>query len=304
MNTTIHPEHMPMSVFSDLNTERLRLAAPADAHTRLYFIFGSPISHVRAPVVWSTLMKRYGVNALMLPANVGTDHIDIAITGVKRMANVDGMIFTMPHKFTAMKHADVLTPRAQRIGSINLLRRSADGKWEGDNVDGTGFVDGLRADGVRLKDAHVTLHGCGGVGRSIGWSLAMQDIARLTVFDPDETRARSLADAIRQDSKARIEVGTMANGPDMREVDVAINASPLGLDANDALPFAVDRLPPHAVVADVIMDPPMTALLNAANARGLKVHHGRNMMNHAMPVTASFFGLDDAFDWNGALVQG
>ncbi|CAB3810029.1 shikimate dehydrogenase family protein [Paraburkholderia fynbosensis] len=292
-----------MSVSSDANAERLRLDAPADALTRLYFIFGSPIAHVRAPVVWSTLMKRYGVNALMLPADVHSDHVDVAIAGVKDVANVDGMIFTMPHKFTAMKHADVLTARAQRIGSINLLRRRADGSWEGDNVDGTGFVDGLRADGVRLKDAHVTMHGCGGVGRSIGWSLATQDIARLTVFDLDETRAQALADAIRQDSKALIEVGTMADGSDMREVDVAINASPLGLDADDALPFAVDRLPPHAVVADVIMDPHMTALLNAASARGLKVHHGRNMMNHAMPVAASFFGLDDAFDWNGASVQ-
>ncbi len=293
-----------MSESSDASKERLRLDAPADALTRLYFIFGSPIAHVRAPVVWSTLMKRHGVNALMLPGDTDADRVDIAIAGVKGIANVDGMIFTMPHKFTAMKHADVLSARARRIGSINLLRRRADGVWEGDNVDGAGFVDGLRADGVRLEGARVTLHGCGGVGRSIGWSLAAQGIARLTVFDVDDARARALADAIRQDSRARIEAGTLAGRPEMGDVGVAINASPLGLHAGDALPFPVDRLPPHAVVADVIMDPRMTALLHAASARGLKVHHGRNMMNHAMPVAASFFGLDDAFDWNGASVQG
>jgi shikimate dehydrogenase len=300
MNDTIHQENLFMSVSGDTHTERLRLDAPADALTRLFFIFGSPIAHVRAPVVWSTLMKRCGVNALMLPADVDADRFDTALAGIKGMANVDGAIFTMPHKFAAMKHADVLSARAQRIGSINLLRRCGDGSWEGDNVDGAGFVEGIRADGIRLQGAHVYLHGCGGVGRSIGWSLAMEDIARLTLFDLDATRAHALAEVIRQDSKAHIEVGE----PDMREIDLAINASPIGLNASDALPFSVDRLPAHAAVADVIMDPRMTALLNAASARGLKVHHGRNMMNHAMPVAASFFGLDDAFDWNGASVQG
>ncbi|SAK60080.1 shikimate 5-dehydrogenase [Caballeronia hypogeia] len=293
-----------MSVSGDTHMERLRLDAPADALTRLFFIFGSPIAHVRAPVVWSTLMKRYSANALMLPADVDAERFDTALAGVKGMANVDGVIFTMPHKFAAMKHADVLSARARRIGSINLLRRRAGGSWEGDNVDGAGFVVGVRADGIRLQGAHVYLHGCGGVGRSIGWSLAMEDIARLTLFDLDATRAHALAEAIRQDSKVRIEVATKAGGPDMRETDLAINASPLGLNAGDALPFSVDRLPPHAVVADVIMDPRTTALLHAASAHGLKVHHGRNMMNHAMPVAASFFGLDDAFDWNGASVQG
>jgi shikimate dehydrogenase len=89
----------------------------------------------------------------------------------------------------------------------------------------------------------------------------------------------------------------------MSTIDLAVNASPVGLNADDPLPFSVDDSPHHAVVADVIMEPRTTRLLAAAHSRGLKVHHGRNMMNFGMPIAASFFGLPESFDWNGAAVQ-
>jgi shikimate dehydrogenase len=279
--------------------ERHALDSPVDALTRLFTILGSPIAHVRAPVVWSALFKRYGVNALMLPADVAASNFDAAMKGLKATENVDGAMFTMPHKLAAMNHADMLTERARRIGAINLLRRLPGGAWEGDNVDGAGFLAGLHADGVILEGANIYLHGCGGVGRCIGWTLAMENIASLTVHDADEGRAHELARSIATVSSASLATGM----PSMTDIDIAINASPVGLNASDALPFPVDALPPHAVVADVIMEPLMTALLQSARARGLKIHHGRNMMNHAMPIAASFFGLPAAFDWNGGILQ-
>jgi len=287
-----------MDKIMTMKDERLSLDSPVDALTRLFYILGSPIAHVRAPVVWSALFKRYGVNALMLPADVTASNFNTAMKGLKATENVDGAIFTMPHKLAAMDHADMLTQRARRIGSINLLRRLADGTWEGDNVDGAGFLAGLHADGVSLDGANVYLHGCGGVGRCIGWTLGMEKIESLTVHDADEGRARELARSIATVSSARLATGT----PSMRDIDIAINASPVGLNASDAVPFPVDALPSHAVAADVIMEPRMTALLESAHARGLKVHHGRNMMNHAMPIAASFFGLPASFDWNGEVL--
>jgi len=119
-----------------IQNERYSVDSPVDALTRLFYILGSPIAHVRAPVVWSALFKRYGVNALMLPADVTASNFNTAMKGLKATENVDGAIFTMPHKLAAMDHTDVLTQRAQRIGSVNLLRRLTDGTWEGDNVDG------------------------------------------------------------------------------------------------------------------------------------------------------------------------
>jgi shikimate dehydrogenase len=283
---------------SKLADEKHSLGSPVDALTRLFYILGSPIGHVRAPVVWSTLMRRYRVNALMLPLDVSATNFDAVMTGLKLTENFDGAIFTMPHKVAALDHADCLTERARRIGSLNLLRRCADGTWEGDNVDGAGFLAGLRADGVSLAGADVYVHGCGGVGRCIAWTLALEKIASLTLNDVDERRAAELARSIAEVSRARVTVGL----PAMDKIDLAINASPVGLNADDPLPFDVDALPAHAVVADVIMEPAMTALLTAASRRGLHIHFGKNMMNYAMPIAAAFFGLPETSNWNGEVL--
>ncbi|MDW3688246.1 hypothetical protein RA280_42255 [Cupriavidus sp. CV2] len=77
-----------------------------------------------------------------------------------------------------------------------------------------------------------------------------------------------------------------------------VNASPVGLKAVD-MQFLVDALPPDAVVADVIMEPLATPLLKAAERRGLRTHHGRNMMSFAMPPAAQFYGLPTSYDWSG-----
>lgn len=146
-----------MSQFDD--SERTRLDAPVDARTRLFAILGHPIDHVRAPVVWSTLFKRYGINAVFLPAHVEPEGIDAAIAGFKRLKNIDGLMFTMPHKVAALRHADDITERARRVGSLNLLRPNADGSWSGDNVDGAGFIAGLAADGISIDGVHAHVNG-------------------------------------------------------------------------------------------------------------------------------------------------
>lgn len=279
--------------------ERERLGSPVDAATRLFAIVGHPVAHVRAPVVWSALFRRHGVNAVFLPAEVAPADIDAAIRGFKALANLDGLMLTMPHKVSAMRHAEHLSERARRVGSINLLGRGADGRWHGDNVDGAGFVAGLAAEGVPVAGRHAYVHGAGGVGTNIAWSLAAEPIARLTVFDIDAARAADLARRI----GAACAVPVAAGVPDWSGVDLAVNASPLGLEPDDPLPFDVARLPAGAAVADVVMEPFPTALLAAAAARGLVTHHGRHMMNHAMPLAAAFFGLDTRHDWNGGPLQ-
>ena len=289
-----------MSQFDD--SERTRLDAPVDARTRLFAILGHPIDHVRAPVVWSTLFKRYGINAVFLPAHVEPEGIDAAIAGFKRLKNIDGLMFTMPHKVAALRHADDITERARRVGSLNLLRPNADGSWSGDNVDGAGFIAGLAADGISIDGVHAYVNGAGGVGENIAWSLAThatQRLASLTLFDIDSARATGLAARIAAACSLKTSAGAMI----VNQCGLAINASPVGLEANDPMPFAVAALPQHAVVADVIMEPMFTPLLKAAAARGLKTHHGRNMMNFGMTLAAQFFRLPSGREWNGGALQ-
>ena len=282
--------------------ERNKLNSPVDAFTKLFFLFGDPIDHVRAPIVWSALMKRYDINSVLLPAHVNSTHLKSAIEGCKALENTAGLMFTMPHKVAAIKQADSLTERARLVNSINLMRKNADGTWTGDNVDGAGFIAGLKADGVNLNGIDAYVHGCGGVGECIAWSLALENIASLTVFDINHKRATELALKIANHTGKKA-LASSAVQASPASLDLMVNASPLGLHEIDALPFALEAAKQSATIADVIMEPMITRLLKTAAQQGLKIHHGRNMMNFAMPLAAEFYGLPTTVDWNGGPLQ-
>ena len=46
------------------------------------------------------------------------------------------------------------------------------------------------------------------------------------------------------------------------------------------------------VVADVIMSPVETPLLQRARAHGRRIHHGRHMLDHQIPLYLEWFGID------------
>ena len=73
--------------------------------------------------------------------------------------------------------------------------------------------------------------------------------------------------------------------------DVAVNATPLGMSADDALPFDVAVLRTQALVADAIMKPPMTSLLHAAVAHGCCIQEGRHMLDNQVEAMWRYFGL-------------
>ena len=75
-------------------------------------------------------------------------------------------------------------------------------------------------------------------------------------------------------------------------IHIAINATPLGLKPDDPQPFDPMTLDPETVVADVIMSPADTPLLQRARTHGRRVHHGRHMLDHQVPLYLDWFGID------------
>lgn len=56
-----------------------------------------------------------------------------------RSHNFDGINVTIPYKTQVMKYLDVISPEAQKIGSVNTVT-VRDGKLYGDNTDYFGFL--------------------------------------------------------------------------------------------------------------------------------------------------------------------
>ena len=262
-------------------------------HTRLFGIVGDPIAKVRAPHVWTRLFERFGIDAVMIPFAVTAGDLDLVMAGLKRLENLDGLILTMPHKVTGVRHVDELAEQGARTGAINVMRRDGD-RWIGDMLDGLGFVAGLRHAGVALEGESAFLAGSGGVGTAIGMALLAAGISRLSVFDRDRARASALVERGRTHHPRGVEIEFGEDAP--REHDLIVNATPMGMQPTDPLPFDLDRAQNSAVVAEVVMDPITTPLLAAARARGQRVHDGRHMLDCQIGIMADLFGLP-ACDW-------
>ncbi len=102
-------------------------------------------------------------------------------------------------------------------------------------------------------------------------------------------KAQEIADAV----GAMVKVVPWEQREDALDgVAMLANATSLGMAGKPPLDMALDRLPPHAVVGDLIYIPPETPLLAAARARGNVTVNGLGLLlNQARPAFNAWFGV-------------
>jgi shikimate dehydrogenase len=248
-----------------------------DGNTRLFAILGDPIAQVRAPSVLNPIFAARGLNAVLVPIEVPRQGFDALMAGFKAARNWDGLVITVPHKVAVMRHLDLMGPQTARVGSANLVRREADGRLCGDITDGLGLVNAMRAKGGEPNGRSALVVGSGGVGAAIAGAL-LEAGAKVTLTDSVAGKAEELA--------ARL--GATAGKPDPRGHQLVINATPLGMRADDPLPVDASLLTSDQFVADVVTKPPLTPLLKAAQARGCRTSDGVEMVDGHAALMADF----------------
>jgi shikimate dehydrogenase len=154
--------------------------------------------------------------------------------------------------------------------------------------DGTGFVRGIERKGRNLKGARALVVGAGGVGSAIAASLAAAGVSAIGIFDANAPSADALGDRLRE-HYPKLVVTTGSNNP--QGYDVAVNATPLGMNAGDPLPMDVARLAPETFVGEVVMRQEFTPFLLAAKAKGCPIQVGTDMLFEMIPAYLEFFGF-------------
>ncbi|BDB27971.1 shikimate dehydrogenase [Cupriavidus sp. P-10] len=252
---------------------------------------GYPTESFKAPMIYNPWFDRQGIDAAVIPMGIKPDDYATVFPALFRMTNIRGALVTMPHKVATVELVDELTPAARIAGACNAVLRRDDGTLVGDQFDGEGFVRGIRRKGCGLEGARAIVSGSGGVGSAIAASLAAAGVAELALFDAREAAARALAERLAAHYPA-LRVSTGSADPD--GFDVVVNATPLGMQPGDPLPFDVARIAPGAMVGEVVMKQEYTPLLQAALARGCKVQVGTDMLFEMIPAYLEFFGYGTA----------
>nr|AXL05519.1 shikimate dehydrogenase [uncultured bacterium] len=269
--------------------------------TRLYVVVGDPVTQVQSPALMNPLFARLGLDAVLVPVHARPAHLAQVVGGLRHVGNVDGIFVTVPHKVAAVALADRCGPMVAVTGSANALRREPDGSWYAENFDGVGFVTGLVAAGHDPKGGRVALVGAGGAGSAIAAALLAAGVDRLWVSDPDTARLAGLRARLDAHWPDRTATSTE---PRLAGAGIVVNATPLGLRPHDPLPFEPAALPPHSVVADIIMKPRETRLLREAARLGHRVHYGIHMLEGQLESYRVFFRLGDDYQVEGCDVPG
>jgi shikimate dehydrogenase len=254
-------------------------------HTKLFGIIGDPITQIKTPELINPLFKELGREIVAVPFHVTADTLESVWDGLRRIENVVGFGVTVPHKQTVVRLCDRLEPVATRVGAVNCVRRESNGAMVGALFDGIGFVEGLRAQGHGIAGCRVLILGAGGAAAAIAFALAEAGAKRLTIANRTASRAQALAERVNGYLGQSIAI---VGAPRPNGHDIIINATALGLQPNDPLPIDPELLGPGTLVAEVIAQPAVTALLAAAKRRGCSVQAGHHMLQQQIALIANY----------------
>lgn len=254
--------------------------------TKLFGIVADPISQVRTPQVLNQYFEQEKLDAVLVPMHVGTDGLPAVFQAFRQMRNLGGFIVTVPHKTDAVQLCDEVSDAARAIGAVNTVRREPDGRLVGDMFDGLGFVKGLKAQGNDPAGKTVLLLGAGGAAAAIAHALVESGVQRLSIANRTHAKAQAMAERVRASAPGGVVVDAVEADP--RGYDLVVNATSLGMKETDALPIDTSLLEPTTLVAEIIMKPEMTALLQAGQARGCPIHLGRHMLDEQVQLMGRY----------------
>ncbi|HVH80372.1 MAG TPA: hypothetical protein VM782_13335 [Stellaceae bacterium] len=251
---------------------------------------GYPTETFTAPMIYNPWFERQGIDTVVVPMGVMADDYSVFLRSLFRLSNIHGALVTMPHKVTTVELLDEVSVAVQVAGSCNAVLRRADGSLCGDIFDGVGFTRGARRKGFDFAGADCLVVGAGGVGSAIAAAIADERPRSLGLFDTRAEAAQALAERLGR-HYPDLRVNVRANDP--AGYHLVVNATPLGMQADDPLPFDVARLDPATFVGEVVLKGE-TPLVRAAASRGCRYLVGTDMLFEQIPAYLEFFGYGTA----------
>ncbi|MHA2789583.1 shikimate dehydrogenase [Corynebacterium sp. S7] len=230
-------------------------------------LIGSDIQLSRTPRMHEEEGQAQGLRLVYKP--IDTAHVTTPFPELfeaVQQVGFDGTNVTHPFKQEVMGYLDEIDEQARNLGAVNTVV-FREGKSYGYNTDFSGYSRALRS----LDDpdlSHVVQLGAGGAGSAVAWALHDAGVEDLIIVDPDEEKARHLAEQV----GARVGLYD-----DIATATGVVNTTPCGMPAHPEPAFDTSLLTPDMWVSDVVYMPVETELLRRAKAIGCMTLDGSRM---------------------------
>ena len=195
--------------------------------------------------------------------------------------NFAGINLTVPHKLLAVDMVDELDDSAKTWGAVNTIKfipgPNGAAHAIGYNTDADGLTHSLRDDlGLDLRGAKVLLLGAGGAGQTAALKLAAENVGELFLVNRTQSKAEEIAKIIR----AQFPAANVFTRHPKSNVDLVLNATSLGLKADDVSPLdeKLFSLKQARAAYDMIYRPAETKFLAGAKAADCKTANGIGML--------------------------
>ena len=270
-------------------------------------VIGDPIAQSKSPPIHRFWLAALGIEGDYRACHVAADGLAAYLAGRRADPEWRGCNVTMPHKQAVMPLLDRLDEQASAIGAVNTVVREADGTLTGQNTDGAGFLEPLRA---VLAQRHLfrmaRILGTGGGARAIIATLARQNMT-LVVAGRDPAKAQALLDELTPATSSiehhAVRIDHFAEPTDFAFddragcLDLVVNATALGMVGQPPLDLDLSHVPPGSIVYDIVTAPVDTPLLIAARAAGFQAIDGLEMLiGQAAVAFRLFFGAEPPRD--------
>ena len=253
-------------------------------------VLGDPVGHSLSPQMQNAALKHCKIDMQyarfhILPGELGE--------GLKliRELKFNGVNLTIPHKIGAVEMMNDLDGDAKRIGAVNVIKIE-DGKLRGFNTDGRAFSRAIREEfSVDLRDLRVMILGAGGAARAIALQCAKENCERLVIANGTFEKGEKLANKLHD-----LFTGPKVFGPVPRlqaiqweenafrfqiaNLDLIVNATPVGLNRVDPPPIPARLLAPHLMIYDTVYSSGRTSFVSAAIEAGARGANGLSMLLH------------------------
>jgi shikimate dehydrogenase len=252
-------------------------------HTLPFAVLGHPIGHTLSPVMHNAAFEALGLDAIYLALDVAPERLMEVLPAMQAMG-FRGVNLTVPLKEVAFKGLSNLEESARRLGAVNTVEFLPDG-LRGHNTDGKGFLTAIHeAFETPVQGMTLFVLGCGGAGRAVAISAAVEGAACILLADIDTKRCLSVArDITAFAPTTRVEtVGTDATTWSQRvgQADLVVQASPVGMKPADVCPLPAEAFRAGQLAFDLVYNLPETCFTRTATAGGAKAVNGLGMLLH------------------------
>lgn len=185
---------------------------------------------------------------------------------LRKNPKLKGLNVTIPYKESIIKYLDIIDSNAQKIGAINTIKITDEGKLIGYNTDYIGFKESLN-NLLPLSKKNALVLGTGGASKAIVFALNSLNykVTKVSRFKKEGTT-----------------LYTELNKEIIIQHQLIINCTPLGtfpnIDEYPSIPY--QYITRNHLIFDLTYNPLETMFMRLSKEQGARVSNGLKMLEY------------------------